>query len=37
MQHKESPSALLVGMKTRATTIENSMEFPEKTKNETVF
>ena len=30
---KENPSALLVGMQTGATTMENSMEFPQKTKN----
>ena len=28
---KESPSALLVGMQTGAATVENSMEFPQKT------
>ena len=34
---KGNPSALLVGMQTGATTMENSMEFPQKTKNGTVF
>ena len=31
------PSALLVGMQTGAATVENSMEFPQKTKNGTAF
>ena len=34
---KGNPSALLMGMQTGAATVENSMEFPQKTKNETAF
>ena len=34
-QRKGNPSALLVGMQTGAATVENSMEFPQKTKNGT--
>ena len=34
---KGNPSALLVGLQTDATTMENSMEFPQKTKNGTAF
>ena len=34
---KGNPSALLVGMQTGATIMENSMEFPQKTKNGTAF
>ena len=34
---KGNPSALLVGMQTGAATLENSMEFPQKTKNGTAF
>ena len=34
---KGNPSALLVGMKIGAATVENSMEFLQKTKNETAF
>ena len=34
---KGDPSALLVGMQTGAATVENSMEFPQKTKNKTAF
>ena len=34
---KGNPSALLVGMQTGATTVENSTELPQKTKNGTVF
>ena len=34
---KGAPSALLVGMQIGATTMENSMEFPQKTKNGTAF
>ena len=34
---KGNPSALLVGMQTGAATVENSMEFPQKTTNVTVF
>ena len=33
MWRKGNPSALLVGMQT----VENSMEFPQKTKNEIAF
>ena len=32
-----NPSALLVGMQTGEATVENSMEFPQKNKNGTVF
>ena len=35
MWRKGSPCALLVGMQTGAATVENSMEFPQKIKNET--
>ena len=34
---KRDPSALLVGVQTGAATVENSMEFPQKTKNGTTF
>ena len=34
---KGNPSALLVGMQTGAATVENSMEFPQKTKMELPF
>ena len=34
---KGNPSALLVGMQNVAAIVENSMEFPQKTKNGTVF
>ena len=34
---KGNPSALLVGMQTGAATVENSTEFPQKTKNGTAF
>ena len=37
MQRKGNPSALLVGMQTGAATVENSMEFPQKTKMELPF
>ena len=37
MWRKGTPSALLVGMQTGAATVENSMEFPQKTKNGTAF
>ena len=37
MWRKGTPRALLVGMQTGAATVENSMEFPEKTKNGTAF
>ena len=32
-----NPGALLVGMQTGAATVKNSMEFPQKIKNETVL
>ena len=35
MRRKGNPSALLVGMQTGEATVENSMEFPQKTKNGT--
>ena len=35
MRRKGNPSTLLVGMQTGAATVENSMEFPQKTKNGT--
>ena len=34
---KGNPRALLVGLQTGATTVENSMEFPQKTKDGTIF
>ena len=34
---KGNSSTLLVGMQTAAATVENSMEFPQKTKNGTAF
>ena len=37
MRRKENPSALLVGMQTGAATVENSMEFPQKTKTGTAL
>ena len=37
MWKKGNPSALLVGMQTGAATVENIMEFPQKTKNGTAF
>ena len=37
MWRKGNPSALLVGMQTGVATVENSMEFPQKIKNETAF
>ena len=37
MLRKGNPSALLVGMQTGADTMENSMEFPQKTKNRAAF
>ena len=37
MRRKGNPSALLVGMQTGAAAVENSMEFPQKTKNGTAF
>ena len=32
-----NPSTLLVGMQTGGATVENNMEFPQKTKNGTAF
>ena len=37
MRRKRNPSTLLVGMQTGEATVENSMEFPQKTKNGTAF
>ena len=37
MWRKGNPSALLVGMQTGIATVENSMGFPQKTKNGTAF
>ena len=37
MQRKGNPSALLVDMQTSEATVENSMEFPQKTKNGSAF
>ena len=37
MQRKGDPSTLLVGMQTGEATMENSMEFPQKTRNGTAF
>ena len=37
MRRKGNPSALLVGMQTGAATVENSMEFAQKTKNGTAL
>ena len=37
MWTKGNPSTLLVGMQTGAATVENSMEFPQKTKNGTTL
>ena len=34
---KGNPSALLVGMQAGAATVENSMEFPQKSKNGSAF
>ena len=34
---KGNPSALLVGLQTGGSTVENSMGFPQKTKNGTAF
>ena len=34
---KGNPSALLVGMQTGEDAVENSMEFPQETKNGTAF
>ena len=37
MWRKGNPSALLVGMQTGEATVENNIEFPEKTKNGTAI
>ena len=37
MQRKGNPSTLLVGMHTSEATVENTMEFPQKTKNGTAL
>ena len=37
MRRKGNSSALLVGMQTHEATVENSMEFPLKTKNGTAL
>ena len=37
MQRKKNPSALFWGIQTGAATVENSMEFPQKTKNGTAL
>ena len=37
MRRKGNPSALLVGMQTGEATVENNMEFPQKTKNGTAL
>ena len=37
MWRKGNPSALLVGMQTGEVTVENSMAFPQKTKNGTAL
>ena len=37
MRRKRNLSALLVGMQAGAATVENSMYFPQKTKNGTAF
>ena len=37
MWRNRSPLALLVGMKTGAATLENSVEFPQKIKNRTTL
>ena len=34
---KGNPNAMLVRLQTGAATVENSMEFPQKTKNGTAF
>ena len=36
-KRKRNPDTLLVGMQTDAATVENSVEFPQKTKNGIVF
>ena len=37
MRRKGNPSTFLVGMQTAEATVENSMEFPQKTKNGTAL
>ena len=37
LRRKGNPSAVLVGMQTGEDTVENSMEFPQKTKNGTAL
>ena len=37
IRRKGNPSTLLVGMQTGEATVENSMEFPQKTKNGTAL
>ena len=37
MWRKGNPSALLVGMQTGASTVEKSMDFPQKIKNGTAL
>ena len=37
LKRKGNPSALLVGMQIGEATVENSMEFPQKTKNGTAL
>ena len=37
MWRKGHPNALLMGMQTGAATVENNMEFPQKTKNGIAF
>ena len=37
MQRKGNPSTLLLGMQIGEATVENSMEFPQKTKNGTAL
>ena len=37
MWRKGNPGALLVGLQTGAATVENSMDFPQKTKSGTAF
>ena len=37
MWRKRNPRSILVGMQTGTTTVENSLEFPQKTKNGTAL
>ena len=37
MWRKGNPSTLVVGLQTGAATVENSVEFPQKTKSGTAF